>query len=72
MATGACLIITQYYRRRITSCHDLVHKSPIGFMEPRRGGLPVKLTYFITPYDLVDAAQKTFINLTVNSKYSPL
>ena len=57
------------YRRRVGNLHDLVHKSPIGFMEPRKGGLPVKLTYFITPYDLIDVTQKSFIGLNVNSKY---
>lgn len=38
-------------------------------MEPRKGGLPVRLTYFITPYDLVDTANKGLINLTINSKF---
>lgn len=37
-------------------------------MEPRKGGLPVRLTYFITPYDLVDVGQKELINPSINSK----
>lgn len=39
-------------------------------MEPRRGGLPVRLTYFVTPYDLIDPINRTLINLTINSKLS--
>lgn len=57
-------------RRRTGDCQYLVHKSPIGIMEHRRGGLPVRLTYFVTPYDLVDPDNKGLMNLTINSKYT--
>lgn len=55
-----------FNRRRINNCHDIVHKSPLGIMEPRKGGLPVRLTYFITPYDLINITQKSHINPTID------
>lgn len=58
-----------YNRRRTNNCYDLVHKSPIGVMEPRRGGLSVRLTYFVTPYDQIDIANRDLVNLSINSKY---
>ncbi|XP_034948266.1 mediator of RNA polymerase II transcription subunit 1 [Chelonus insularis] len=33
---------------------NLVHKSPVGILERRKGGHPMKLTYFVSPYDLID------------------
>lgn len=33
---------------------NLLHKSPVGILEKRRGGHPMKLTYFVSPYDLID------------------
>lgn len=33
---------------------NLLHKSPVGILEKRRGGHPMKLTYFVPPYDLLD------------------
>lgn len=37
--------------------HDLlvlVHKSPLGIVQPRIGGQPLTLTYFVSPYDLLN------------------
>ncbi|CAH0715648.1 unnamed protein product, partial [Brenthis ino] len=31
-----------------------VHKSPIGFLQKRRGGHAMRLTYFVSPYELLD------------------
>ncbi|CAH2269286.1 jg15062 [Pararge aegeria aegeria] len=31
-----------------------VHKSPIGFLQKRRGGHALRLTYFVSPYELLD------------------
>ncbi|CAG4956180.1 unnamed protein product [Colias eurytheme] len=31
-----------------------VHKSPIGFLQRRRGGHAMRLTYFVSPYELLD------------------
>lgn len=32
----------------------MLHKSPVGILEKRRGGHPMRLTYFVSPYDLID------------------
>ncbi|XP_059049979.1 mediator of RNA polymerase II transcription subunit 1-like [Achroia grisella] len=31
-----------------------VHQSPIGFLQKRRGGHAMRLTYFVSPYELLD------------------
>ncbi|KAJ8722007.1 hypothetical protein PYW08_004409 [Mythimna loreyi] len=41
-----------------------VHKSPIGFLQKRRGGHAMRLTYFVSPYELLDK-DKGLIPLTV-------
>lgn len=33
---------------------NLIHKSLVGVLEKRRGGHPMKLTYFVSPYDLLN------------------
>ncbi len=37
--------------------HDLpglIHKSPLGILQQRIGGQPLTLTYFVSPYDLLN------------------
>lgn len=46
---------------------NLVHKSPVGILQLRQGGNPMKLTYFISPYDLLDVENKSSIPLTVDA-----
>lgn len=46
---------------------NLVHKSPVGILQTRRGGHPMKLTYFISPYDLLDMESKALMPLTVDA-----
>uniref|UniRef100_T1J8I3 Mediator of RNA polymerase II transcription subunit 1 n=1 Tax=Strigamia maritima TaxID=126957 RepID=T1J8I3_STRMM len=46
---------------------NLVHKSPVGILQLRKGGHPMKLTYFISPYDLLDMETKSSIPLTVDT-----
>ncbi|XP_067138483.1 mediator of RNA polymerase II transcription subunit 1-like [Centruroides vittatus] len=46
---------------------NLVHKSPVGILQLRQGGNPMKLTYFISPYDLLDVETKSSIPLTVDA-----
>lgn len=46
----------QVYRQDIAM---LVHKSPLGIVMPRVGGLPLTLTYFLSPYDLVNVQSPT-------------
>ena len=38
----------------------MINHSPLGFVQPRAGGLPLKLTYFISPQDKIDMATKSF------------
>ncbi|KAG8239109.1 hypothetical protein J437_LFUL018367, partial [Ladona fulva] len=49
---------------------NLVHKSPVGILEKRRGGHALKLTYFVSPYDLLDVESKSSIPLTVENVIS--
>ena len=43
----------------------MVHKSPVGILEPRKGGHPMRLTYFVPPYDLIDLSTKSCLPLNV-------
>ncbi|XP_045477281.1 mediator of RNA polymerase II transcription subunit 1 isoform X2 [Harmonia axyridis] len=36
---------------------NLIYKSPVGILEKRKGGHPMKLTYFISPYDLINISK---------------
>ncbi|XP_050439662.1 mediator of RNA polymerase II transcription subunit 1 [Adelges cooleyi] len=42
---------------------SLVHKTPLGVVKPRRGGHPLKIMYFVSPYDLLDVENGTMKNL---------
>ncbi|KAG9510096.1 Mediator of RNA polymerase II transcription subunit 1 [Fragariocoptes setiger] len=55
------------FQSSINDCYNLLHKSPVGVLEPRKGGLPVRLVYFLSPYDLIDTSKKGLINLTTNN-----
>ncbi|XP_054707284.1 mediator of RNA polymerase II transcription subunit 1-like [Uloborus diversus] len=46
---------------------NFVHRSPVGILQQRRGGYSLKLTYFISPYDLLDPETKTSIPFTVDA-----
>ncbi|XP_045168885.2 mediator of RNA polymerase II transcription subunit 1-like [Mercenaria mercenaria] len=37
----------------INGVANYIHKSPLGILLPRRGGHPMKLIYFVSPYDLL-------------------
>lgn len=50
---------------------NIIHKTPVGVLEPRKGGHAMKLTFFVSPYDLIDRKTKTTLPLhidTVTSK----
>ncbi|CAG9858605.1 unnamed protein product [Phyllotreta striolata] len=50
---------------------NLIHKSPVGILEKRKGGHPMKLTYFVSPYDLLNVEKNEIepINIdTITSK----
>ncbi|XP_055383507.1 mediator of RNA polymerase II transcription subunit 1 [Condylostylus longicornis] len=50
------------YNKDIAS---LVIESPVGLAQKRRGGHPMKLIYFISPYDLINLETKSIIPLTL-------
>jgi len=50
--------------------HDvasLVLRAPVGVLTSRVGGKPLRLTYFVSPYDLLDAEKKEVIPWSLNS-----
>uniref|UniRef100_A0A1Y1L2C4 Mediator of RNA polymerase II transcription subunit 1 n=1 Tax=Photinus pyralis TaxID=7054 RepID=A0A1Y1L2C4_PHOPY len=49
---------------------NLLHKSPVGILEKRKGGHPMKLTYFVSPYDLLDTETAELKPITVESVIS--
>ncbi|GIY77928.1 hypothetical protein CDAR_572831 [Caerostris darwini] len=51
----------------ISEPRNLVHNSPVGILQKRRGGYSLKLTYFISPYDLLDPETKSSIPLTAET-----
>ncbi|KAL5006879.1 hypothetical protein ScPMuIL_015685 [Solemya velum] len=51
----------------ISGVANYIHKSPLGILLPRKGGLPMKLIYFVSPYNLLDKAIKTPHPMTVEA-----
>ncbi|OWF39396.1 Mediator of RNA polymerase II transcription subunit 1 [Mizuhopecten yessoensis] len=46
---------------------NCIHKSPLGILLPRKGGCPMKLIYFVSPYDLLDKKTKSPHPMTVEA-----
>lgn len=46
---------------------SVVHNSPVGLLEKRKGGHPMKLTYFVSPYDLLDPVTRTSREVTAET-----
>ncbi|KAJ8922927.1 hypothetical protein NQ315_001471 [Exocentrus adspersus] len=46
---------------------SLIHKSPVGILEKRRGGHPMRLTYFVSPYDLLNVEKKDIEPISIDS-----
>ncbi|XP_031620544.1 mediator of RNA polymerase II transcription subunit 1 isoform X3 [Contarinia nasturtii] len=44
---------------------NVLVQSPVGILQPRRGGHPMRLTYFVSPYQLLDVENSTLRPLTV-------
>ncbi|XP_025200596.1 mediator of RNA polymerase II transcription subunit 1 isoform X1 [Melanaphis sacchari] len=42
---------------------SMVHKTPLGVVKPRRGGHPMKIIFFVSPYDLLDVENNAMMNL---------
>ncbi|XP_046375891.2 mediator of RNA polymerase II transcription subunit 1-like [Haliotis rufescens] len=51
----------------INGVGNYIHKSPLGILLPRKGGLPMKLIYFVSPYDLLDKKSKSAHAMTVEA-----
>ncbi|XP_071510485.1 uncharacterized protein [Diadema antillarum] len=49
-----------------TEISPLMHisKGPVGYLTPRVGGHPMRLTYFVSPYDLLDVEKKQTTELS--------
>ena len=46
---------------------NIIHKTPVGVLEPRKGGHAMKLTFFVSPYDLIDRKTKTALPLNIDT-----
>lgn len=53
-------MLHQFYQDSFT----LLMQSPVGILSARRGGHPMRLTYFVPPYELLDVEKKSL--LTIN------
>ena len=49
---------------------NLLHTSWVGILEKRKGGHPMKLTYFVSPYDLLDPVSCEMSPLTLDTVVS--
>ena len=52
----------------VSGVSNYVHKTPLGIVQPRIGGLPMSLVYFVAPYDLVNTKTKTVLPMTVEGE----
>lgn len=57
----------EFQNNHINDINNLVHKSPAGVLEPRKGGYPMKLTFFVPPYDLIDLKTGSTFPLNVET-----
>ena len=51
-------LICRYHDKEDLS--RVINYSPMGFVQARTGGLPLKSTYFISPQDKIDMSTKSF------------
>lgn len=51
----------------ISGDSNRIFRSPLGILLPRKGGRPMKLIYFVSPYDLLDRKTKFKHPLTVEA-----
>lgn len=64
METDLAAMATTYSHE--TKADQIVMKHLLGHFQPRRGGHPVKLTYYISPYEFIDKESKTCIPNDIN------
>uniref|UniRef100_A0A8D8LNG0 Mediator of RNA polymerase II transcription subunit 1 n=1 Tax=Cacopsylla melanoneura TaxID=428564 RepID=A0A8D8LNG0_9HEMI len=63
----ADLITLASLQNNIKDPFFLIHKSPVGALHKRRGGHAMMLTYFVSPYDLLDLKNKISKPLSTDS-----
>merc|ERR1719228_1659895 len=52
----------------ISDLGQLIHQSGgLGMVQPRAGGIPMRLRYFLPPYELLDQDAGTILPLTVTT-----
>ncbi|XP_052799158.1 uncharacterized protein LOC128230753 [Mya arenaria] len=51
----------------INGVTNYIHKSPLGILLPRRGGHPMKLIYYVSPYNLLCKKSKSSYPMTVEA-----
>eukprot|EP00092_Neocalanus_flemingeri_P076564 GFUD01094984.1.p1 GENE.GFUD01094984.1~~GFUD01094984.1.p1 ORF type:complete len:1073 (+),score=247.31 GFUD01094984.1:71-3220(+) len=45
----------------VTDINQLIHKTGLGMVHNRAGGIPMKLRFFLPPYELLDMEQQTIL-----------
>jgi len=43
----------------------MIHQTSLGLVEPRAGGIPMKLRYFMAPYELLDETTGKLMPCTI-------
>ncbi|XP_062607689.1 mediator of RNA polymerase II transcription subunit 1-like isoform X2 [Saccostrea cucullata] len=51
----------------IKGVSNCIHKSPLGILLPRKGGCPMKLVYYVSPYDLLNKKSRSPYPMTVEA-----
>jgi len=54
----------------IADAESVVMKSLLGLLQPRKGGHPVKLVYYVSPYEFLDVNTKTSLTNDVKTVLS--
>lgn len=54
------------FQSAYTDPHAMVLQSPVGVLQKRRGGHPMRLTYFMPPFELLNLEAKSLSALTVD------
>ncbi|KAK7110823.1 mediator of RNA polymerase II transcription subunit 1-like isoform X2 [Littorina saxatilis] len=55
------------FQTSISGVANYIHKSPLGILLPRTAGKPMKLIYFVSPYDLLDTTTNSAHPMTVEA-----
>ncbi|KAK7498356.1 hypothetical protein BaRGS_00010310 [Batillaria attramentaria] len=55
------------FQNSISGVANYIHKSPLGILLPRTAGKPMKLIYFVSPYDLLDKKSLSAHPMTVEA-----